>query len=77
MTSYCFGQRTSCMAQLSASTCSSATSEYSSLPILVTTWFHSTPDFITLRFSAEATFLPRVRARSKATRAMRSISWVV
>ena len=35
ITSYCLGQRTSCMAQLSASTCSSSTSENSALWIRV------------------------------------------
>ena len=74
ITSYCFGQRTSCMAQLSASTCSSCTPGYSAAWMRVTTSFHSTPVFITLRFSAEDTLLRRVFARSKATRAMRSIS---
>jgi hypothetical protein len=44
------------------------------LCVAVTTWFHNTPDFMTLRFSIEQTRLPRVRASSKATPAMRSIS---
>ena len=35
---------------------------------------HRTPDFMTLRFSAEVTLLRRLRARSNATRPMRSIS---
>jgi hypothetical protein len=35
---------------------------------------HSTPVFITLRFSIEVTLLRRLRANSKPTRAMRSIS---
>ena len=40
----------------------------------VTTSFQSTPVFMTLRFSIEVTLLRRLRASSKATRAMRSIS---
>ena len=39
-----------------------------------TTSCQSTPVFITLRFSIEVTLLRRLRASSKATRAMRSIS---
>ena len=40
-------------------------------------WRHRTPVSMTLLFSAEATLPRRLRARSKATRAMRSISPVV
>jgi hypothetical protein len=43
----------------------------------VTTCFHSTPDFMTLCFSADDTLLRRVLASSKATRVIRSISEVV
>ena len=60
MTSYCFGQRTSCMAQLSASTCSSSTSANSAAWTRSTTFFQSTPDFMTLLFSAEETLLRRL-----------------
>ncbi|MNL54840.1 hypothetical protein D3C87_1782040 [compost metagenome] len=74
MTSNCLGLRTSCMPPASASMCSSWTSEYFALCVSVTTWFHNTPDFMTLRFSIEQTRLLRVRASSKATPAMRSIS---
>jgi hypothetical protein len=42
--------------------------------VAVTTSFHNTPDFMTLRFSIEQTSVARVRASSKATAAMRSIS---
>ena len=54
-----------------------AMSGYSCAWTRVTTSFHSTPVFITLRFSADATFLRRVRASSKATRATRRISLLV
>ena len=77
MTSNCLGSRTSCMAQASARMCCSSTSLASAACTAVTTWFHSTPVFMTLRFSAECTLFLRLRARSKATRAMRSISRVV
>ena len=40
----------------------------------VTTSCHSTPVFMTFHFSAECTLLRRLPARSKPTRAMRSIS---
>ena len=39
-----------------------------------TTSFQSTPVFMTLRFSIEVTLLRRLRANSKPTREMRSIS---
>ncbi len=65
------------MAQLSARMCSSFTSGAYDLWVAVTTSFHRTPVRMTLRFSAECTLLPRLRARSKATLAMRSISEVV
>ena len=74
MTSNCFGHFTRFMPPESASWCSSLTSLYSRSCTAVTTSFHSTPDFMTLRFSIEVTLLRRLRARSKATRAMRSIS---
>jgi hypothetical protein len=74
MTSNCLGQRTSCMPPASASMWVSSTSEYFALWVAVTTSFHSTPDFMTLRFSIEQTLLARVRASSKATPEMRSIS---
>ena len=74
MTSNCFGQRTSCMPPESASWCSSCTSLNSRSCTWVTTSFHKTPVFITLRFSIDVTLLRRLRASSKATRAMRSIS---
>ena len=53
MTSNCLGQRTSCMPPASASMWSSFTSAYFALCVAVTTSFHSTPDFMTLRFSIE------------------------
>ena len=55
MTSNCFGARTSCMPPASASMCSSVTSGYSRLSTAVTTSFHSTPDFMTFRFSIDVT----------------------
>src|SRR6266849_3599299 len=74
MTSNCFGQRTSCMPPASASWCSSTTSLNSRACSAPTTSCQSTPVFITLRFSMDVTLLRRLRASSKATRAMRSIS---
>ena len=77
MTSNCFGLRTSCMAQLSASMFSSVTSENFSLCSFATSSYQSTPDFMTLRFSTDMTRLSRLRARSNATSAIRRISPVV
>ena len=74
MTSNCLGQRTSCMPPASASMWLSLTSEKRALWVAVTTSFHNTPDFMTLRFSIEQTSFLRVRASSKATAEMRSIS---
>ncbi len=74
MTSNCFGLRTSCMPPASASMCSSFTSLNSRACSAVITSFQSTPDFMTLRLSIEVTLLRRLRASSKATRPMRSIS---
>ena len=57
MTSNCLGLRTSCMAQASARMCCSSTSLASRACVAVTTSCHSTPVFMTLRFSAECTLL--------------------
>ena len=73
-TSYCFGFLTSCIAQLSASTCSNSSSGNSFPMTRVTSSFQRRPLSITLRFSADANRLSRFMARSPATRAMRSIS---
>src|SRR3990172_8422310 len=53
MTSNCFGLRTSGMAQLSAYICDNATSAYSASCSFCTSWRQSTPDSMTLAFSAE------------------------
>jgi hypothetical protein len=57
MTSNCLGQRTSCMAQLSAYMWPSSTSLYSAACSAVTVWRHSTPVCMTLAFSTEVTLL--------------------
>jgi hypothetical protein len=62
------------MPPASASMCESSTSGKRALCVSVTTSCQRTPERITLRFSMEQTRLPRTRASSKATAAMRSIS---
>lgn len=74
MTSNCFGHLTRFMPPESASWWSSWTSLYSRSCTAVITSFQSTPVFMTLRFSIEVTLLRRLRARSNATRPIRSIS---
>ena len=75
ITSNCAGLRMSCIAELSTSWSTSSTSEYSAACRRWTTSRHSRLDSSTLALSTLCTLLPRVRAASKAIRAMRSISY--
>ena len=72
-TSNWLGRRTSCMAALSTSMSLSCTSGYSS-PMRCTVSRHRREVSSTFALSMEITFLRRLRAASKAARAMRSIS---
>ena len=76
MTSNCFGFRTSCIAQLSAYIWPRLTSPPSCSCRLFITSRHSTPDIITFDFSTDVTRPSRLRAKSNATRPIRSISRV-
>ena len=76
ITSYRVGCVTRSIAHESTSWWSSSTSGYS-LPTSLATSRHSRLDSSTLALSTDVSFLRRVRASSKPTRRMRSISFSV
>ena len=73
ITSNCLGLRTSCIAQLSTYMCESSISG-KAFASSVTTSRQSCEVSSTFALSTEQTLLPRLRAASNATRAMRRIS---